>query len=50
MLHKKDSMFKLFRYKYGHTELARGQVQEIDEGVHSYEIENLVGETLETGP
>ena len=35
-------------YKQGNTQVAREQVQQIDKGGHSFDIENVVEETLET--
>jgi len=36
------------RYKQGNSEVAREQVQQIDKEEHSFEIENVVEEMLET--
>jgi len=41
-------MLKFLCYKQGNTSVAREQVQQIDQGGHSFEIENVVEETLET--
>jgi len=45
---QKGSMLKLLRYEHGNTEIAREHVQQIDEGGHIFEIENVVEEKLET--
>jgi len=47
-LHKKGLRLSFLRYELENTEVAREQVQQIDEGGHSFEIENMVEETLET--
>src|SRR6218665_547917 len=43
-------MLQFLHYEHGKTEVAREQAQQIslDEGAHSFEIENVVDEMLET--
>ena len=36
------------RYDHGNTEVAREQFLQIEEGSHSFEIENVAEETLDT--
>ena len=47
-MHKKRLCLSFLRYEHESTKVAREQIQQIeDEGGHSFEIENVVEETLE---